>query len=67
MKAAGYEPLVVEASSAQRSALYSLTSSSSVPSIWLKGKYVGGCNDGPESWMGIRKLINNGKISDYLK
>ena len=66
MKAAGHNPHVIEATSAQRDALYSMTKSSSVPSVWLNGKYVGGCNDGPEPWMGIRKIINSGKIADYL-
>lgn len=34
LKSAGYEPFVVEATSGQRSALRSLTNSSSVPNIW---------------------------------
>jgi glutaredoxin 3 len=44
---AGYEPTIIDASSSQRSELLEITSRSSVPSIWVKGKYVGGCNDGP--------------------
>eukprot|EP01038_Epipyxis_sp_PR26KG_P011935 gene11935-15976_t len=61
LKSAGYEPLIVEADSQQRQELRSITSVSSVPSIWIKGTYVGGCNDGPESWMGIKKLLRNEK------
>lgn len=38
---------VIEATSAQRDILLQKTGSSSVPNIWVKGKYVGGCNDGP--------------------
>ena len=38
---------VIEATSAQRNILNQKTGSSSVPNIWVKGKYVGGCNDGP--------------------
>ena len=44
----------VEASRAQRDELKSKTGKTSVPSCWVKGAYVGGCNDGPEAWMGIR-------------
>ncbi len=38
----------VIASSEQFDALERLSSQSSVPNIWVKGKFVGGCNDGPE-------------------
>jgi glutaredoxin-related protein len=37
-----------------------------VPSVWVNGKFVGGCNDGPESWMGIKKIINNNKLDELL-
>ena len=67
LKSAGYEPTVIEASSDQRRELREVTSSGSVPSIWIKGKYVGGCNDGPEPWMGINKLLRNKKIDELLK
>lgn len=58
---------VIEASSSHKNTLRSMTGSGSVPSIWIKGKFVGGCNDGPESWMGIRKIINGNKLNDYLQ
>ena len=32
----------------------------------MLGKYVGGCNDGPEPWMGIKKIVKSGKLNDYL-
>lgn len=69
LRSAGLESRtrVINASSEQRSALSSSTGSTSVPSIWVKGKFVGGCNDGPEPWMGIRKLINNGKLTEMLQ
>ncbi len=38
-----------------------------MPNIWLKGKFVGGCNDGPQDWMGIKKIIAAGKLEEYLK
>ena len=67
LTSAGYEPSVIEATGEQRTELRSLTSSSSVPSIWIKGKFVGGCNDGPEAWMGISKILRNYKMDDLLK
>jgi glutaredoxin len=66
LKSAGKEFAVVNATSEQRDELFQLTDSSSVPSIWVKGKYVGGCNDGPESWMGIKKILANGKLEELL-
>lgn len=66
LKANGRQPLVVEASSAQRSELRSKTGSSTVPVVFVKGKFVGGCNDGPESWMGIKKIIRNNQLDGLL-
>mmetsp|Transcript_1595 Transcript_1595/g.1666 ORF Transcript_1595/g.1666 Transcript_1595/m.1666 type:complete len:81 (+) Transcript_1595:205-447(+) len=43
-----------------------MTGSRTVPNIWVNGTFVGGCNDGPENWMGIKKLINNGDIKKLL-
>lgn len=67
LNSAGYTPKVVEATGEQRSELRSLTKSGSVPSIWIKGKFVGGCNDGPEQWMGISKILRNNKMEELLK
>jgi glutaredoxin len=67
LEKAGYTPTVIEASSEQRQELSSSTGSSSVPSVWLKGKYVGGCNDGPESWMGINKILQQNRMDEFLK
>lgn len=68
IKQAGYSSRlsVVNADPEQRRALYDQTSSTSVPSIWVKGRYVGGCYDGPEAWMGITTLIENGKLATML-
>ena len=43
-----------------------MTNVGSIPSIWVKGKFVGGCNDGPEAWMGIKKMIKSGKLNEML-
>jgi glutaredoxin-related protein len=42
------------------------TNMMSIPNIWVKGKFIGGCNDGPESWMGLTTLINNGELKRML-
>jgi glutaredoxin-related protein len=57
---------VIECDSEMRAELKKITSVSSVPSIWIKGVYVGGCNDGPEEWMGIKKLIETGDLDKRL-
>jgi hypothetical protein len=44
-----------------------MTGVSSVPSIWIKGVYIGGCNDGPMSWMGLMPLRANGNLQKLLK
>lgn len=48
-------------------ALYEATGQSSVPSIWIKGNFIGGCNDGPEDWMGLTKCLKSGKFDELLK
>lgn len=66
LQSAGYNPTIVEATYEQRRELSDVTKSGSVPSIWIKGKFVGGCNDGPEPWMGIAKILKNNKMEDLL-
>ena len=57
----------VEASRKQRGELKSKTGKTSVPSCWVNGVYVGGCNDGPEKWMGIKPMIRSGKLAELLE
>ncbi len=64
---AGINFINVPANATQRHALQKLTGVGSVPNVWVKGTYVGGCNDGPEEWMGVRKLLETGKLRDMLK
>ena len=66
LKGNGQSPKVIDVSYDDRQILRGITKSGTVPQIFIKGKYVGGCNDGPESWMGIKKIINSGKLGDYL-
>jgi glutaredoxin 3 len=56
----------VDVTSAYRNALYEATSQTSVPSIWVKGTYIGGCNDGPEEWMGLSKCLRSGKFEELM-
>ena len=54
LDAAGVAHTVIERTSVITAALMSKTGTTSVPSAWVKGTYVGGCNDGPE----VRQLRN---------
>lgn len=70
---AGISPLVVELNEPWsegnpiRAELGERTGRTSVPSIWIGGKYVGGCDDGPsEEAPGIVKLAFMGKLQDMV-
>jgi glutaredoxin len=58
---------VVEVDDATKAELQGLTGKSSVPSVWIGEKYIGGCNDGPESWMGTIPNIRKGKVQRWVK
>lgn len=47
-------------------ALIEKTGKSSAPSVWIKGTYVGGCNDGTKPWHGVKPLLASGKFQDML-
>eukprot|EP00442_Polarella_glacialis_P038485 CAMPEP_0115090390 /NCGR_PEP_ID=MMETSP0227-20121206/25387_1 /TAXON_ID=89957 /ORGANISM="Polarella glacialis, Strain CCMP 1383" /LENGTH=201 /DNA_ID=CAMNT_0002481499 /DNA_START=75 /DNA_END=680 /DNA_ORIENTATION=- len=66
LKDAGFTPKVIEAGkgSAIRKELESKTGSSSVPKVWVKGNFVGGCNDGGLG--GVLPLLKNGKIQELM-
>ncbi len=38
-----------------------------VPQIFVKGTFVGGCNDGTEKWHGIRNVVSTGKLDSLYK
>mmetsp|Transcript_144512 Transcript_144512/g.265346 ORF Transcript_144512/g.265346 Transcript_144512/m.265346 type:complete len:103 (-) Transcript_144512:109-417(-) len=48
-------------------ALIAMTTKSSAPSIWVKGTYIGGCNDGTEPWHGVKPCLASGKLQELLK
>jgi glutaredoxin 3 len=43
------------------------TGRTSVPQVWIKGEYVGGCNDGPRPGYGIVPLAASGQLAGMLK
>jgi len=53
----------------RRAALGRLTGQSSVPSVWIGGEYVGGCDDGPDSVdaPGLIPLAFRGKLFEKLE
>uniref|UniRef100_A0A7S4RPL5 Glutaredoxin domain-containing protein n=1 Tax=Alexandrium monilatum TaxID=311494 RepID=A0A7S4RPL5_9DINO len=66
LKDAGFSPTEVQVpkGSALRKELESMTGSSSVPKVWVKGEFVGGCNDGGLG--GVMPLLKNGKIAELM-
>lgn len=55
-----------EAGAPMRLALQKMTGQQSVPNGWAAGKFIGGCSDGPEPWMGFLPLIANGKLKEMI-
>mmetsp|Transcript_51992 Transcript_51992/g.123777 ORF Transcript_51992/g.123777 Transcript_51992/m.123777 type:complete len:161 (+) Transcript_51992:46-528(+) len=39
----------------------------SVPSVWVKGEYIGGCNDGIAPGQGVLPMLKSGKLQEMLK
>jgi glutaredoxin 3 len=66
IKAEGIEVTVVERTPEMKAALLAKTGKASVPSAWVKGTYIGGCNDGPEDWMGVVPMVRSGKLDEML-
>lgn len=52
----------VEDGLAMRAILGDMTSRTSMPSIWIGGEYIGGCNDGP----GLMPLIKNDSLDALI-
>ena len=50
-----------------KAALRSQTGKGSAPHVWVKGEYVGGCNDGTESWHGVLPMIKSGKLQQMME
>jgi glutaredoxin 3 len=43
------------------------TGRTSVPQVFVKGEFLGGCNDGPKPGYGIVPLKSSGKLAEILK
>mmetsp|Transcript_28458 Transcript_28458/g.52229 ORF Transcript_28458/g.52229 Transcript_28458/m.52229 type:complete len:216 (-) Transcript_28458:51-698(-) len=62
----GFHPRVIKINRSQKRGLQALTGQTSMPSAWLKGTYIGGCNDGYEPWMGVKPMIAKGTLQEML-
>ena len=67
LKAAGVGCRLVQATPSTRHWLANTTGQASVPSCWVAGRFVGGCNDGPKAWMGIAPMLKSGKLRRMLE
>ena len=66
LKQAGVEYRLV-AIAKYKPALRAKTGKTSAPSVWVNGEYVGGCNDGNESWHGVLPMLKSGKMQKMLE
>eukprot|EP00747_Dinoflagellata_sp_TGD_P140116 gnl/TRDRNA2_/TRDRNA2_175971_c0_seq7.p1 gnl/TRDRNA2_/TRDRNA2_175971_c0~~gnl/TRDRNA2_/TRDRNA2_175971_c0_seq7.p1 ORF type:complete len:219 (-),score=43.27 gnl/TRDRNA2_/TRDRNA2_175971_c0_seq7:67-723(-) len=62
----GFNPKIVETTRPQQRGLKSRTGKTSLPSCWVRGMYVGGCNDGIEAWHGVKPMVASGKLRQML-
>lgn len=46
--------------------LVEMTGKTSAPSVWIRGTYVGGCNDGTEAWHGVKPMLESGKFQEMV-
>eukprot|EP00854_Cymbomonas_tetramitiformis_P018050 gene18050-21498_t len=51
---------------AMRATLTRLTGQRTIPYVYVRGQFIGGCNDGPEDWMGALKLLQSGALHKML-
>ena len=65
LKEAGIEFKDVEVTDAQKAELREWTGKTSVPQVFVKGQFIGGCNDGGLG--GTVPLLKSGKLQEMLK
>mmetsp|Transcript_11818 Transcript_11818/g.22619 ORF Transcript_11818/g.22619 Transcript_11818/m.22619 type:complete len:97 (-) Transcript_11818:35-325(-) len=65
LKEKGFDPLVIEVDADMKAALAEKCGSGSVPKVFVKGQFIGGCNDGGLG--GTLPLLANGKIAEMMK
>lgn len=67
LTAAGVDHVVVKDTPDKiKNQLQTKTSMGSFPSVWVGGTFIGGCNDGPEDWMGVVPCIKSGKVASLI-
>merc|ERR1711971_41249 len=57
---------IIEVTRSQKRGLQYPTGQTSLPSFWVNGSYCGGCNDGTESWHGVKPMVANGVLQKML-
>jgi glutaredoxin-related protein len=67
LNANGFFPRVFKTTRSQKRGLQALTGKTSMPSAWCAGTYIGGCNDGIESWHGVKPMIASGLLAQMLQ
>eukprot|EP00451_Oxyrrhis_marina_P027879 CAMPEP_0204350264 /NCGR_PEP_ID=MMETSP0469-20131031/30194_1 /ASSEMBLY_ACC=CAM_ASM_000384 /TAXON_ID=2969 /ORGANISM="Oxyrrhis marina" /LENGTH=110 /DNA_ID=CAMNT_0051336587 /DNA_START=93 /DNA_END=425 /DNA_ORIENTATION=- len=67
LQKAGVEHQVVKLNAIHRKGLIARVGSASVPAVWVKGQFVGGCEDGTEDWHGVVPLLQSGKLQQMLQ
>ena len=63
---ASHKAIVHVPSNEEHQALEEITGQGSYPNIWINGTFIGGCNDGPENWHGLTKILKTGKFEELL-
>jgi len=58
---------VMEDGNAYRAEMAGIIGRTSVPAIWIKGEFIGGCNDGGSDGGGLTQLANSGKLDILLR
>jgi len=66
LEGVGTKPFIVEVDASTKSMLIQKTGKSSVPQVFIGDKYIGGCNDGPERWMGTVPNLRNGNVQKWI-
>jgi len=62
----GFRPRVFKTTRSQKRGLQAITGKTSMPSAWCKGTYIGGCDDGAESWHGVKPMVASGALKKML-